>query len=119
MVGTFLVRSGILTSVHAFAVDPERGTFILALLAIYIGGALTLFALRVGTVSEGERVRGGQPRGRAGGQQRLLLGGSSASCCSARSIRCWPRRCRREALGRAALFQPVAARSRWSSLRCC
>ena len=55
MVGTFLVRSGILTSVHAFAVDPERGTFILALLAIYIGGALTLFALRAGTVSEGQR----------------------------------------------------------------
>src|SRR5690606_18043170 len=44
MVGTFLVRSGILTSVHAFAVDPERGTFILALLALYIGGALVLFA---------------------------------------------------------------------------
>jgi len=39
MLGTFLVRSGILTSVHAFAVDPERGSFILALLAIYIGGA--------------------------------------------------------------------------------
>jgi cytochrome c-type biogenesis protein CcmF len=55
MVGTFLVRSGILTSVHAFAVDPERGSFILALLAIYIGGALALFAVRAGTVSEGQR----------------------------------------------------------------
>jgi cytochrome c-type biogenesis protein CcmF len=55
MVGTFLVRSGILTSVHAFAVDPERGSFILALLVIYIGGALLLFALRAGTVAEGER----------------------------------------------------------------
>jgi len=55
MVGTFLVRSGILTSVHAFAVDPKRGTFILALLAIYIGGALTLFAIRATTVTEGER----------------------------------------------------------------
>ena len=53
MIGTFLVRSGILTSVHAFAVDPERGSFILALLAIYIGGALALFALRVGTIREG------------------------------------------------------------------
>ena len=53
MIGTFLVRSGVLTSVHAFAVDPERGSFILALLAIYIGGALALFALRVGTVKEG------------------------------------------------------------------
>ena len=55
MVGTFLVRSGILTSVHSFAVDPERGIFILALLAVYIGGALALFALRIGTVNEGSR----------------------------------------------------------------
>jgi cytochrome c-type biogenesis protein CcmF len=55
MVGTFLVRSGILTSVHAFAVDPTRGTFILALLGLYIGGALALFALRVHTVNEGAR----------------------------------------------------------------
>jgi cytochrome c-type biogenesis protein CcmF len=55
MIGTFLVRSGILTSVHAFAVDPERGTFILVLLAIYIGGALVVFAMRAGTVAEGER----------------------------------------------------------------
>ena len=55
MLGTFLVRSGILTSVHAFAVDPERGSFILFLLALYIGGALLLFALRAGSISEGER----------------------------------------------------------------
>ncbi|PWG03724.1 heme lyase CcmF/NrfE family subunit [Sphingosinicella humi] len=53
MIGTFLVRSGILTSVHAFAVDPERGFFILILLTLYIGGALALFGLRVGTVREG------------------------------------------------------------------
>ncbi|NJC33294.1 cytochrome c-type biogenesis protein CcmF [Sphingomonas jejuensis] len=53
MVGTFLVRSGILTSVHAFAVDPARGSFILALLVIYIGGALALFGWRVGTVRQG------------------------------------------------------------------
>ena len=57
MVGTFLVRSGILTSVHAFAVDPDRGTFILVLLGIFIGGALLLFALRASTISEGERFR--------------------------------------------------------------
>ncbi|SNS09782.1 cytochrome c-type biogenesis protein CcmF [Sphingomonas laterariae] len=55
MVGTFLVRSGILTSVHAFAVDPQRGAFILGLLVLYIGGALTLFGLRVGTVKEGSQ----------------------------------------------------------------
>jgi cytochrome c-type biogenesis protein CcmF len=53
MVGTFLVRSGILTSVHAFAVDPQRGTFILALLAIYVGAALILFATRAATIREG------------------------------------------------------------------
>ena len=53
MVGTFLVRSGILTSVHSFAVDPTRGSFILALLALTIGGALTLFALRIASVKEG------------------------------------------------------------------
>jgi cytochrome c-type biogenesis protein CcmF len=53
MIGTFLVRSGILTSVHAFAVDPERGAFILVLLALYIGGALALFAARIGTVRAG------------------------------------------------------------------
>ena len=55
MVGTFLVRSGILTSVHSFAVDPERGVFILGLLVFYICGALVLFALRIGTVREGNR----------------------------------------------------------------
>jgi cytochrome c-type biogenesis protein CcmF len=53
MIGTFLVRSGILTSVHAFAVDPRRGMFILALLVIYIGGALALFGARVGTIRQG------------------------------------------------------------------
>jgi cytochrome c-type biogenesis protein CcmF len=53
MVGTFLVRSGVLTSVHAFAIDPERGTFLLALLAIYVGAAFILFAVRGATLKEG------------------------------------------------------------------
>ncbi len=53
LIGTFLVRSGILTSVHAFATDPERGVFILLLLSIAIGGALTLFAFRAGDLDEG------------------------------------------------------------------
>ena len=53
MVGTFLVRSGILTSVHAFAVDPRRGTFLLLLLGIYVGAAFLLFALRSGKLAEG------------------------------------------------------------------
>src|SRR5207245_4206785 len=44
LLGTFLVRSGVLTSVHAFAVDPARGVFILALFVLLIGGALVVFA---------------------------------------------------------------------------
>jgi cytochrome c-type biogenesis protein CcmF len=54
MAGTFLVRSGILTSVHAFAVDPERGSFILVLMLLYTGLAFVIFALRIGTVKQGE-----------------------------------------------------------------
>ncbi|WP_299924787.1 heme lyase CcmF/NrfE family subunit [uncultured Pelagimonas sp.] len=46
LIGTFIVRSGVLTSVHAFATDPERGVFILAILVFFTGGALTLFAGR-------------------------------------------------------------------------
>ena len=46
LIGTFIVRSGVLTSVHAFANDPERGVFILMILAVFFGGALFLFALR-------------------------------------------------------------------------
>jgi len=46
LLGTFLVRSGVLTSVHAFATNPERGLFILVILAVFIGGAFTMFAWR-------------------------------------------------------------------------
>ncbi|WP_204114153.1 heme lyase CcmF/NrfE family subunit [Shimia biformata] len=46
LIGTFIVRSGVITSVHAFANDPERGVFILAILAVFVGGALTLYAAR-------------------------------------------------------------------------
>src|SRR5215510_4256041 len=53
LLGTFLVRSGVLTSVHAFATDPARGVFILAFLAIVVGGSLALFAWRAGTVGLG------------------------------------------------------------------
>ena len=53
LVGTFLVRSGVLTSVHAFALDPERGVFILVLIILATGGALTLYALRMPTLSGG------------------------------------------------------------------
>jgi len=51
LLGTFLVRSGVLTSVHAFAVDPRRGIFILALLGLVTGGALALYAWRAPRVS--------------------------------------------------------------------
>lgn len=50
LLGTFLVRSGVLTSVHAFATDPERGVFILAFLLIVVGGSLALFAVRAPVV---------------------------------------------------------------------
>ncbi|RRW09482.1 heme lyase CcmF/NrfE family subunit [Stutzerimonas stutzeri] len=50
LLGTFLVRSGVLTSVHAFATDPERGVFILVFLLMVVGGSLTLFALRAPVV---------------------------------------------------------------------
>ena len=53
LLGTFLVRSGVLTSVHAFATDPERGVYILAFLIIVIGGSLTLFAWRAPKVGLG------------------------------------------------------------------
>jgi cytochrome c-type biogenesis protein CcmF len=53
LLGTFLVRSGVLTSVHAFATDPARGVFILGILVVFIGGALALFGLRAGTLKAG------------------------------------------------------------------
>jgi cytochrome c-type biogenesis protein CcmF len=53
LLGTFLVRSGVLTSVHAFASDPARGVFILLILAAFIGGALTLFAWRAPLLKQG------------------------------------------------------------------
>jgi cytochrome c-type biogenesis protein CcmF len=53
LLGTFLVRSGVLTSVHSFASDPQRGLFILAILVLFIGGSLFLFMLRAPTLSKG------------------------------------------------------------------
>jgi cytochrome c-type biogenesis protein CcmF len=53
LLGTFLVRSGILTSVHAFAVDPKRGVVVLVIMALFVGGALTLFVMRSGTLRQG------------------------------------------------------------------
>ena len=53
LLGTFLVRSGVLTSVHAFAVDPERGLYILVILVLFTGGSLALFALRANQLKAG------------------------------------------------------------------
>ena len=53
LLGTFLVRSGVLTSVHTFATDPTRGVFILAILVFFIGGALALFAWRAPVLKQG------------------------------------------------------------------
>jgi len=53
LIGTFLVRSGVLTSVHAFASDPQRGIFILVILTGFIGGSLALFAFRAGELKQG------------------------------------------------------------------
>jgi cytochrome c-type biogenesis protein CcmF len=53
LIGTFLVRSGVLTSVHAYATDPTRGIFILVILVLFIGGALTLFAWRAPVLKQG------------------------------------------------------------------
>ncbi|MBE0473387.1 heme lyase CcmF/NrfE family subunit [Rhodoferax sp.] len=53
LLGTFLVRSGVLTSVHAFATDPKRGVFILLFLVVVVGGSLVLFAARAGKVRSG------------------------------------------------------------------
>ena len=53
LLGTFLVRSGVLTSVHAFATDPRRGVFILLILCLFIGGSLSLYAWRASSLKQG------------------------------------------------------------------
>ena len=53
LLGTFLVRSGVLTSVHAFANDPQRGIFILLILCVFIGGSLSLYAFRASSLKQG------------------------------------------------------------------
>ena len=53
LMGTFLVRSGVLSSVHAFAVDPERGVFVLAIMMIFTGGGLALYAWRAQSLAQG------------------------------------------------------------------
>jgi cytochrome c-type biogenesis protein CcmF len=76
LLGTFLVRSGVLTSVHAFASDPERGIFILAFLGVVVGGSLLLYMLRGSTIS------GGKPFTPAS-RETLLLANNVVFVCAA------------------------------------
>ena len=92
LIGTFLVRSGVLTSVHAFATDPTRGVFILAILVLFIGGGLALFALRAPLAQAGRAVRADLARRRAGPQQSVPGDAPARRCSSARSIRSRSRR---------------------------
>ena len=88
LLGTFLVRSGVLNSVHAFANDPERGVFILALLALYVGGGFALFAWRAPAMRADRRLRAGVARGRAGAEQPAAVLDRRGGAGRARSTRC-------------------------------
>jgi cytochrome c-type biogenesis protein CcmF len=79
LLGTFLVRSGVLTSVHAFATDPKRGIFILVFLALVVGGSLVLFALRSHRLAAPARF---DPLSREG----LLLGNNVLLLVAAASV---------------------------------
>jgi len=87
LLGTFLVRSGVLTSVHAFAQDPARGMFILAFLICVTGGGLALYAWRAPKLQPGGMF---QPVSREGALilNNLLLCTLAATVLLARSIRC-------------------------------
>ena len=106
LLGTFLVRSGVLTSVHSFASDPTRGVFILLILVFFIGGSLALYAWRAPTLKPGGLVRAGLARGRAGLQQPVPVGrlrdraDRHALSAGARGAD------GREDLGRRAVLQP-------------
>jgi cytochrome c-type biogenesis protein CcmF len=75
LLGAFLVRSGVLTSVHAFAADPSRGLFILIFLALVIGGSLVLYVLRVPRLEQGAPFT-------AGSRETLLLANNVLLTCA-------------------------------------
>ncbi|MFI4970491.1 MAG: heme lyase CcmF/NrfE family subunit, partial [Lysobacterales bacterium] len=77
LLGTFLVRSGVLTSVHSFAADPKRGLFILAFLAVVIGGSLLLYAVRA------PKVSGGEPFAAVSRETALLVNNLMFTCAAA------------------------------------
>ena len=105
LIGTFLVRSGVLTSVHTFASDPTRGVFILAILVLFIGGGAGAVRLARAGAQAGRPVRADLARGRAGLQQsvpdRGLRDGVRRHALSARARGAD----RREDLGRRAVLQ--------------
>ncbi len=84
LLGTFLVRSGVLVSVHAFATDPRRGIFILAFLTTVIGSSLALYAWRAPRVKSGRHLLGLLARVIAAGQQRDP--GDGRDQCAARHL---------------------------------
>ena len=86
LLGTFLVRSGVLTAVHAFAADPRRGMFILVFLAIVIGGSLLLYAWRAPKVAGGERRSRWSRAKRAADRTTCCSSWPRRWCCSARCI---------------------------------
>ncbi|MGB0133720.1 heme lyase CcmF/NrfE family subunit [Dokdonella sp.] len=77
LLGTFLVRSGVLTSVHSFASDPERGMFILAFLTVTVGGSLLIYALRA------PKVSGGKPFSAVSRETLLLVNNLLFTCAAA------------------------------------
>ena len=106
LLGTFLVRSGVLTSVHAFATDPSRGIFILCILTLFIGGSLALFALRAPALDGRRPVPPDLARGRAGPQQSVPDDGGGDR--AGRHALSAGRRgaFRRQDFGRRAVLQP-------------
>ena len=88
LVGTFLVRSGVLTSVHAFAADPLRGMFILLLLLVAIGGSLTLYAIRAPALKGGGLFAPISREGALRAEQPAARPAAAPRCSSARCIRC-------------------------------
>jgi cytochrome c biogenesis factor len=115
LLGTFIVRSGVLSSVHAFASDPARGIFILSFLALVIGGSLLLFAWRAPKVGlggsdhqqhvVGQQHRFARHRLEAAGQQRAV-GGRCRSGAAGHAVPAGARGAGHgQTLGRAALFR--------------
>ena len=104
LIGTFLVRSGVLTSVHAFANDPERGIFILHDPGVAIGGALALFAWRAPSL-DSRRAFEPVSRETALLLNNVLLTAAAPTVFSARSIRCSRCARRREDFRGPALFR--------------